>query len=234
MLEKHKAQWNYLYPSEKEVLVWSVLTRVPSLGPGSGPSPFRFCAGGFVRWQHDCQGFPAFPLSDLAKEEHKDEADPCASALIPAGGWAVELLPPPPAQKCHPDLTQVLSLSLKAAQCEDHCSDGRMAFCNGKDWARGALHSEQIYMPNFPGFFSLDLSSFLWQIRSRAELSCRLLECPQLEPAQWEDGVLAVSERKALASHWEFQEWEFFSFYLYSYCYICLLFKQEWCIAAIP
>lgn len=147
ILEKHKAQWNYLYPSEKEVPVWSVLTQVLSLGPGSGPSPFRFCAGGFVHWQHDCQGFPAFPLSDLTK----------------AGGWAAVSLPSPPAQK-HKVQLNPPSPWLPRPDTGDVTVPFSGAvwtsllwWCDGilqwEDWARGALHNEQIYMPNFPGLF---------------------------------------------------------------------------------
>lgn len=133
-----------------------------------------------------------------------------------------ELWYPLPAQKCrlqtNPPLAVVKPPSSSVLQCQCASSHGRMGV-----WVRrtelGQLSSaNKLTCLDFQGCFVANLST-CELTKTRAELNFRLTEHPQLEPAQREDEVLAVSGRKVLSSHWEFQEWEI---------YFCGLSLQLW------
>lgn len=220
---------------------FSVLPWAPSLWPGSGPSLFQFCTGagrGDLCGAVWLQGIPHGPWSEVAEENHKDDSNPCVSAASPAGGWAVISI-----ADTEIDCKWILPFGCPAWPWWSHrpvpcCRVNVPALRAGWEFEwEGLSYGNSPQWTNLPALISWVVFSLIFQLLSwqRLELNFGLTEHPQLEPVQWEDEVLAVSGRKVLTLHWEFQEWEiFFVVYLCSYGYICLRFKQDWGVSAIP
>lgn len=163
------------------------------------------CTGRFV-WGSSTARDSHSPWAEVDEENHEGDSSPCVSA---ASSMEDKLWYPLPAQKYRLQMNPSSVL-----QCQCACSDDRMRVSVTRtELQRLSSVSKLIYL-NFQGCFFSHLSTSELS-KARAQLNFGLTEHPQLEPAQWEDEVLAASGRKVLTLHWKFQEWEIFLWFIF-------------------